>query len=183
MAETAAAAAAVEPAVPEPRLALSFGAITEKNIEQLKVLNRAIFPIKYPERMYKDVLAYTDVTQLAYHNDVLVGAIACRLEKAPQGPKLYILTLGVLAPYRGMGAGAALLQRCLQLVATQLPEVSEAVLHVQTSNDEAIRFYSRFGFEVAETIQGYYKRLDPPDAVLLRKVLRPGGGATTGGGA
>ena len=40
MAETAAAAAAVEPAVPEPRLALSFGAITEKNIEQLKVLNR-----------------------------------------------------------------------------------------------------------------------------------------------
>lgn len=37
----------------------------------------------------------------------------------------------MLAPYRGMGAGAALLQRCLQLVATQLPEVSEAVLHVQ----------------------------------------------------
>ena len=38
-------------------------------------------------------------------------------------------------------------------------------------------------YQVAETIQGYYKRLDPPDAVLLRKVLRPGGGATTGGGA
>ena len=29
-----------------------------------QVLNRAIFPIKYPERMYKDVLAYTDVTQV-----------------------------------------------------------------------------------------------------------------------
>lgn len=34
--------------------------------------------------MYKDVLAFTDITHLAYHNDVLVGAIACRLEKAPQ---------------------------------------------------------------------------------------------------
>lgn len=49
-----------------------------------QVLNRAVFPINYPERMYKDILAYTDVTHLAFHNDVLVGAIACRLEKAPQ---------------------------------------------------------------------------------------------------
>lgn len=47
-----------------PRLALSFGAVTEKNVEQLKVLNRAIFPINYPERMYKDVLAFPDVTQV-----------------------------------------------------------------------------------------------------------------------
>ena len=48
-----------------------------------------------------------------------------------QGPKLYILTLGVLAPYRGMGAGSALLLKCLEVVTTQLPEVHEAVLHVQ----------------------------------------------------
>lgn len=174
----AAAPAAAAGDAARPRLHLSFGAVTEKNIEQLKLLNRAIFPINYTERMYKDILAYPDVTQLAYHNDVLVGAIACRLEKSAQGPKLYILTLGVLAPYRGMGAGAALLQRCLHLVATQLPEVQEAVLHVQTSNEEAIRFYSRFGFEVAETIAGYYKRLDPPDAVLLRKRLHGDNGSS-----
>lgn len=168
-----------------------------------------------------------------------------------QGPKLYILTLGVLAPYRGLGAGSALLTRCLAHVAQQLPEVEEAVLHVQvrrwlrrnpagwlppsliqhchaaerslsssagcvqhrcpglcshvsdinqhsalhqhqppvvllmfqTSNAEAIRFYQRFGFEVGETIPGYYKRLDPPDAVLLRKRLQPGGAAVANGEA
>ncbi|EFN58662.1 hypothetical protein CHLNCDRAFT_13632, partial [Chlorella variabilis] len=155
---------------------ISFGTVTDKNIEQLKLLNRAVFPISYPERMYKDILAYTDVTHLAYHNDVLVGAITCRLEKSAQGPKLYILTLGVLAPYRGMGAGSALLERCLQHCAAQLPEVAEALLHVQTSNEEAMRFYGRYGFEVGETIPGYYKRLDPPDAVVLRKALQPGGG-------
>ena len=117
-------------------LPITFGAVTEKNVEQLKVLNRAIFPINYNERVYKDILAFTDVTQLAYHNDVLVGAIACRL------PAL------------------------------------------QINNEEAIKFYSRFGFKVAETIQGYYKRLDPPDAVLLRKQLQGGsGGGGDGGGA
>ncbi|KAI3436413.1 hypothetical protein D9Q98_005830 [Chlorella vulgaris] len=158
---------------PPSRLPITFGTVTDKNIEQLKVLNRAIFPINYPERMYKDVLAYTDVTHLAYHNDVLVGAIACRMERAAQAaPKLYILTLGVLAPYRGLGAGTALLERCLAHVASQLPEVQQAVLHVQTNNEEAIRFYQRFGFELGETITGYYKRLDPPDAVLLTKDLR-----------
>jgi len=59
-----AAAAAPAAAAEGPRLPLSFGAVTEKNIEQLKMLNRAIFPINYPERMYKDILAYTDVTQV-----------------------------------------------------------------------------------------------------------------------
>ena len=48
-----------------------------------------------------------------------------------------------------------------------------ALLLPQTNNDEAIRFYSRFGFEVGETVSGYYKRLDPPDAVVLRKRLQP----------
>ena len=37
----------------------------------------------------------------------------------------------MLAPYRGMGAGSALLQKCLEVVTSQLPEVHEAVLHVQ----------------------------------------------------
>ena len=139
---------------------------------------------------------------------------------SPQGPQLYILTLGVLAPYRGLGAGSSLLRRCLEGVAEHLPEVHEAVLHVQargvalagsaggallggaaggrarvprsevptaalpgptcclqTNNDAAIQFYQRHGFEVTETIAGYYRRLDPPDAVVLRKRLQPKAGA------
>ena len=59
------------------------------------------------------------------------SAPSCTAAPVPQGPKLYILTLGVLAPYRGMGAGSALLERCLQHCAAQLPEVAEALLHVQ----------------------------------------------------
>lgn len=64
-------------------LPITFDNVRDKNIEQLRVLNRAIFPINYPERMYQDVLACGEVTHLAYHNDVLIGAIACRLEKIP----------------------------------------------------------------------------------------------------
>eukprot|EP00887_Chlorella_sp_A99_P002906 scaffold6.g2906.t1 len=164
------APAAAQPA--DPLLgALSFSPPTESNIEQLKALNRAIFPINYHDRIYADILACGEVTQLAYLADALVGALACRLERTPQGITMYILTLGVLAPYRGRGVGSALLARSLALTAEALPEVVEAYLH--TSNAEAIRFYQRFGFEVGETIEGYYRRLDPPDAVVLRRRLQP----------
>jgi len=66
-------------------LPIAFDTAREKNIEQLRVLNRAIFPINYPDRIYRDIIACGEVTQLAYHNDVLVGAIGCRLEKSPVG--------------------------------------------------------------------------------------------------
>ena len=56
-------------------------------------------------------------------------------------------------------------------------------MRAQTSNHEAIAFYERFGFEAGEVVPAYYKRLDPPDAVILTKRLGSSSGASGGGGA
>ena len=183
------------------QLEISFDQVSESNLEQLKTLNRVIFPINYQDRVYQDILACGEVTQLAFHNRNLVGAIACRLENSPQvrrpphqplylliflsylttppaylqGPKMYIITLGVLAPYRSMGVGSRLVERCLTIVENALPEIIEAYLHVQINNDQAIEFYRKFGFVVGETIENYYRRIEPPHAVLLKKTLNEGG--------
>lgn len=41
------------------------------------------------------------------------------------------------------------------------------------NNEGAIDFYKKFGFEIVETKQHYYKRIEPADAHVLQKTLRP----------
>ena len=44
--------------------------------------------------------------------------------------------------------------------------------HVQISNEEAIGFYKKFGFEIVGKKENYYKRIDPPDAFILQKEMK-----------
>lgn len=68
----------------DDQLQITFDQVGQHNLIQLKTLNCAIFPIKYQEKVYQDILACGEVTQLAYYNGNLVGAIACRLENSSQ---------------------------------------------------------------------------------------------------
>lgn len=93
--------------------------------------------------------------------------------------RLYIMTLAVLAPYRGRGIASQLLQSILDFCQSpscqqQYVSITEVALHVQISNKDAIRLYTdRFGFEIGEMIQNYYKRIDPPHCYPLYKKLVP----------
>lgn len=68
-------------------------------------------------------------------------------------------------------AGGRLLVHVLE-TAQQDEDVLEAYLHVHVANTDAIRFYKKYGFIERGIVQRYYKRLNPPDAVLLWKGLR-----------
>jgi ribosomal protein S18 acetylase RimI-like enzyme len=84
------------------------------------------------------------------------------------------MTLGVLAAYRGRGIGTQLIQSVLDHVAehNQQPhnQIDQVALHVQISNQDAIRFYTtRFGFVQGEMVENYYRRIEPPHCYLLYK--------------
>ena len=109
-------------------------------------------------------MAAGDVTQLAFYQDVLVGAVACRHEQPKGGAegkgKLYIMTLGVLPPYRGRGVGRQLLAHTLEEARKQ-DKAAEIYLHVQTNNDDALNFYK------------YEPALRRPDACPAPLTSRP----------
>lgn len=141
----------------------------------------------------------TQCAHAALYGEEVVGAIGTRLERlttpaAPQqASRLYIMTLGVLAPFRshgigthpdaaatikhvccscsrGAGAGSRLLQIILQL-ASMDPAVTEAYLHVHVVNNDAFDFYARWGFQHGGIVENYYRRIEPRHAVILRKPL------------
>jgi len=97
----------------------------------------------------------------------------------PEGRKrLYVMTLAVLAAYRGRGVGRALVKSVLDHVEENIDtpkfrDVDEVLLHVQTSNDGAMRFYvDGFGFDKGPMVENYYRRIDPPHCYVLSKKLR-----------
>uniref|UniRef100_A0A915IAB0 N-terminal methionine N(alpha)-acetyltransferase NatE n=1 Tax=Romanomermis culicivorax TaxID=13658 RepID=A0A915IAB0_ROMCU len=50
-------------------------------------------------------------------------------------------------------------------------DVESVYLHVQINNETALNFYKKFGFEVKQLVEGYYKRIEPADAYVLEKDL------------
>jgi ribosomal protein S18 acetylase RimI-like enzyme len=53
------------------------------------------------------------------------------------------------------------------------PKIDKIYLHVQTSNDQAKKFYERHGFVEVELHKEYYKKIVPHDAWVLEKTLVP----------
>ena len=152
------------------------------NNEQLRKVNLACFPVQYQEKYYKDVVERNNegLCKYAFFSGYVVGAACARLEtieKEGDRQRLYIMTLGVLAAYRGRGIGTQLIQSILDHYEENKEGVFGCVveisLHVQISNEDAIKFYTeRFGFVKGEMVENYYRRIDPPHCYLLYKKLR-----------
>jgi N-alpha-acetyltransferase 50 len=199
--------------------AISFAAVTEKNVEVFRVLNVHCLPVRYADKFYVDLLktpaeftkygtcvvllcsspisstdavcysvfAVVSCKTVALINDVIVGGIGCRIENRADGKQdVYVMTLSVLAPYRRLGVGVLIFlpslctfpckyrllvgKKLLESVLASLdkhPNVVRVYLHVHTVNETALAFYSKFGFVSGGVIADYYKKITPPDAVLL----------------
>lgn len=104
------------------------GDVTPNNLGQVKVLHKTLFPVHYGENFYTELLEVGEFAKLGtqylmtnticiynlinpilvYYNDVCVGTVCCRKEVDDSNPeqfKIYMMTLGVLEPYRKLGLG------------------------------------------------------------------------------
>ncbi|KAI8040023.1 probable N-acetyltransferase san [Drosophila suzukii] len=153
------------------RNSIELGDVTPHNIKQLKKLNTVVFPVSYNDKFYVDVLEAGELAKLAYYNDIVVGAVCCRIDTTENQRRLYIMTLGCLSPYRRLGIGTVMFEHIMNF-AEKDGNFDSIFLHVQINNDGAIEFYKKFGFEIVDTKEQYYKRIEPADAHVLQKALR-----------
>ncbi|CAG8604069.1 3298_t:CDS:2, partial [Acaulospora colombiana] len=142
-------------------------------LERLSTSCSVILPVVYTERFYADVLKseVEEYCKLIYYNDIPVGAVCSRIEtdEAAKKSKLYIMTMGVLAPYRSLGLGTYAIKHLLETASSPStkPHLTSLYLHVQISNEAAKRFYERNGFKEVSVIDEYYKKIEPKAAWLM----------------
>jgi ribosomal protein S18 acetylase RimI-like enzyme len=86
---------------------------------------------------------------------------------------LYISTIGVLAPYRTHGIAMHLLQAVVKK-AVELHSVRCVTAHVWEANEEGMEWYKKRNFEILEKEEGYYRKLRPQGAFLVRKWIGVG---------
>ncbi|KAI8969659.1 acyl-CoA N-acyltransferase [Pilobolus umbonatus] len=150
------------------------GDLTPNNLGQVKILHKKLFPVHYSDKFFNDLLEVGEFAKLVYYNDVCTGTVCCRKEvdeNNPQLSKVYIMTLGVLEPYRHLGLGTLMVQHILQQ-AQLSKDISSVYLHVQTSNDAAISFYKKNQFDLIATEKDYYKHVEPRNAHVLSKTIK-----------
>jgi len=154
---------------------VSFASLTPNNLGTVRRLNSVLFPIKYSDKFYGDILKpeVEDFCKLVYYNDVPVGTICCRLETKDDQAELYLMTMGVLAPYRSRRLGSQTLELIMTTASNAKLKISRIYLHVQVSNTAAKKFYERHGFREVGIHENYYKKIVPHDAWILERVIVP----------
>ena len=150
---------------------LSFEPVTADNIKQFQQLLRILFPVAVPPSLLKDALSPSSLIKafLARRSDGdrPIGCVCWR--SRPGAPSPELLYLGVLVLHRRAGIGAAMLRHMESELGYW---VTATKLKVHSANGEAVAFYEAQGFEVTGTRERYYPRLEPPDAVEMRKELK-----------
>ena len=119
----------------------------------------------YPTSLYLDIHRWwCDGFLVAEEAGAVVGFVAA-VVSAPQTAR--ILMLAVYAPWRRRGIGSALMDAFLKECAMR--GIRDIELEVRKSNEAAIRFYMRYGFEVTNLLPKFYT--DGEDGFKMRRHL------------
>ncbi|RMZ14354.1 hypothetical protein D0862_02047 [Hortaea werneckii] len=89
-------------------------------------------------------------------------------DEQEEGKLLYLSTLVLLSPYRRHGIMSHMLRQLTQRAIRDY-RVSAVGAHVWEANAEGLEWYARRGFAVVGREEGYYRRLEPKGAVVVRK--------------
>ncbi|GJN67587.1 GCN5-related N acetyltransferase [Purpureocillium lilacinum] len=167
--------------------------VTLADTTALRRINALLLPVSYPDAFYARAIdpaesgPFSRVITWAHDGEEpkVVGGVVCRVEPAllsvgstgrgqddgrvPQN--LYIQSLCLLSPYRGLGLINAALDNIIgTAMANPALGVGTVTAHVWTQNEEGLHWYEARGFKRQEpAIEGYYLKLRPGSAYLVHR--------------
>lgn len=156
--------------------------VSDADAAALRRINTLLLPVSYPDSFYQGAACpdqsgrFSRVVTWAHDGEdpKVVGGVVCRVDPPAAGTtprNLYIQSLCLLSPYRGLGLISAALEHVIATaVADPDLDVRTVTAHVWTQNDEGLHWYNRRGFHRQEpAIPGYYFKLRPDSAWLVQR--------------
>lgn len=140
---------------------ISLLSITSESLSTLRLLNKTLFPVRYADSFYSSLLFPNPerVCRILSVEGHPIGVI--HFKKHSERRTCYLISLGVLAPYRGFGLGSYLLDFCLKHCKREWGDGVDMIeLHVQASNWKALQFYERHGFKRISLEADYYNNVE-----------------------
>jgi len=148
-------------------LKITFQAVCNENLKDFKRLNTSLFPMSYNDSYYHNLLLPSSFAFLIYYNKkYLIGTMSSRIEEDQNDLYAYIMTFGVLAPYRRLRIGTIMLTM-IKNHYYRIDGVKKIILHVHTENEKALEFYLKNSFKPIKVVPDYYRKLNPSSAYLL----------------
>jgi len=150
-------------------LDVTFGPVNRNNYNNLKQLNNMTLPVRYQDGFYIKIFYGHRFGRFAYFNDIIVGAISWKYDTFDGVNSIYLMTISVLDEYRRYNIGSKLLQEVIK-IHKDCKEIEYINLHVQISNQVALKFYEKNQFTRVKLVENYYTgtEINPKDAYYLK---------------
>lgn len=185
------------PPLPQPYMLPSNPQITIQPVQSdhlpaLARLTSALLPIPYQPSFYTSTLTddgartfsfeaiYTPPPPLTSNPQPAppaqpIGWIRCALHPIPtpsaRQHDVYIKALLIHPAYRTLGIASTFLHQILHSPDLTRFNVAQISAHVWEENGEALEWYVKRGFERGEFVEGYYRRLRPGGAWVVRMAV------------
>ncbi len=147
----------------------------EDDIWEVMNVNEATLPEHYTQEFYREIYEnFPEGFLVVKLNGKVVGYEMNRLERGLSNfgfnfvKKGHVVSIAVLEEHRNRGLGTALLNESMKKIKEN--GCSEIYLEVRTSNDPALKLYSKLGFTIIRTIPYYYS--DGENAYVMAKKLQ-----------
>eukprot|EP00246_Nothoceros_aenigmaticus_P018622 TRINITY_DN981_c0_g1_i2.p1 TRINITY_DN981_c0_g1~~TRINITY_DN981_c0_g1_i2.p1 ORF type:complete len:261 (+),score=30.99 TRINITY_DN981_c0_g1_i2:308-1090(+) len=157
---------------------ISYRPILPSDLEVLKDIHEALFPIKYESEFFTNVVhglgiiswAAVDRNRSDANREELVGFVTARTMTATEAEEadmlgyeygntgrtlIYILTLGVIRQYRNYGIASTLVSEVTEYAKT-ITSCRAVYLHVISYNKTAILFYEKNSFYSLRKLRNFY---------------------------
>ncbi len=143
----------------------------EEDLGEVMRINQLCLPENYSTYFFLDLSErFSKGFIVAEAEGKIIGYIMCRVEHGASDFKRFsftkkghIVSIAVLAEYRRMGIGKALIVEALKNMVDN--DAKECFLEVRVSNAPAVSLYKRLGFMEVKRVRGYY--YDGEDAYVM----------------